>query len=326
MRGRAVSLILIGLGAFLLAGALAVRLVLAPDFVKLPLDQEAEPSATGTGLTYFSLADMEQVRDDTGSVSQRVQGDPTDAEAGDDVAVWHFGSVIESSSGDQINISEYTVCIDRKTAESVTDCDAADIEGDDQRKPEGLTLTFPFDTQKQDYLLFNASAGQSFPAAFVEEEEIDGLTVYRFEQQIPETVVRTVEVPGELAGVPDEANVEADFVYTNTRTLWVEPLSGVIIKAEETPDTVVTAPDGSTGVTWLKATFAADDETTAAGLERAKDTRTKILWVETYGPILLGVLGALLLAVGILLSLRSRRTPQHRYEDAAEEPVPAEVR
>jgi hypothetical protein len=324
MRGRAVFLIVIGLGAFLLAGALTVRLVLAPNLVKLPLDQKAEPSADGTGVTYFSLAEMEQVEDVTGSVSQRVQGDPNDDEAGDDVAVWHFGSVIESSRGEQINISEYTVCIDRKTAESVTDCDAADIEGDDERKPEGLTLTFPFDTQKQDYLLFNASAGKSFPATFVEEEELEGLAVYRFEQQIPETVVRTQEVPGTLAGAPGVSNVEADFVYTNTRTLWVEPLSGVIIKAEEEPDTVVTAPDGSTGVTWLKASFAADEETTAAGLDRAKDTRTKILWVETYGPILLAVLGAILLAVGILLSLRAGRKEQYRY-DTVERPIPAEV-
>jgi hypothetical protein len=324
MRGRAVSLSVIGLGAFLLAAALSVRLVLAPTMVKLPLDQTAEPSAVGA-MDYFSLATLQEVEGDTGSVSQRVQGDPTDDAAGDDVAVWHFGSVIRDSGGERINVYEYTVCIDRKTAESVPDCASANIDGDSARKPEGLTLTFPFGTEKKDYDVFNATAGKSFPARFVKEEKLEGLTVYRFEQQIPETVVRTEEVPGLLAGLPDEASVDADFVYKNVRTLWVEPLSGVIVTAEEEPDTVVTAPDGTRGVTFLKASFAADDKTVAAGVKRAEDTRTQILWVETYGPLLLAVVGLILLAVGLLLALRSRRAGQHRLESAEAQPQPVEV-
>lgn len=327
MRGRAVSLSLIGLGAFLLAAAVAVRLVLAPDLVKLPLDQTAEPTAVASDLSYFSLADMEQVQGDTGTVAQRVQGDPADEAAGGDVAVWHVGTVISDSEGNQVNIGEYTACLDRQTAEGLADCNTANIDGDYAAEPRGLTVTFPFGTEKRDYDVFNATTGQTFPARFVGEEELGGLTVYRFEQQIPETVVRTERVPGALAGSPDEASVEADFVYANTRTLWVEPDSGVIVTAEEQPDTVVTGPDGARGVTWFAADVAATDETVAAGVERAEDTRSQIMWVQVYGPIALAVLGLVLLIAGAVLALRPRREPQHRYEPVEEQPHPvAEVR
>ena len=47
MRGRAIGLGLLGLGAFLLAAALCVRLLLEPALVKLPLDQKAELVALG---------------------------------------------------------------------------------------------------------------------------------------------------------------------------------------------------------------------------------------------------------------------------------------
>ncbi|MCZ2860378.1 DUF3068 domain-containing protein [Blastococcus sp. VKM Ac-2987] len=327
MRGRAVSLSLIGLGAFLLAAAVAVRLVLAPDLVKLPLDQTAEPTAVASDLSWFSLADMEQVEGGTGTVAQRVQGDPADEAAGDDVAVWHVGTVISDSEGNQVNIGEYTACLDRKTAEGLSDCNTANIDGDYAAEPQGLTVTFPFGTEKRDYDVFNPTTGETFPARYVGEEELGGLTVYRFEQQIPETVVRTERVPGALAGSPDEASVEADFVYSNTRTLWVEPDSGVVVTAEEQPDTVVTGPDGTRGVTWFAADVAATDETIAAGVERAEDTRSQIMWVEVYGPIALAVLGLVLLIAGAVLGLRPRREPQHRYEPVEEQSHPvAEVR
>ena len=61
MRGRAIGLVLLGLGAFLLAGALAVRLFLEPALVKLPLDQTASPTAQGTDVDFFSIGEQEQL-------------------------------------------------------------------------------------------------------------------------------------------------------------------------------------------------------------------------------------------------------------------------
>jgi hypothetical protein len=321
MRGRVARSSLIGLGAFLIVAALVVRLVVAPSLVKLPLDQTASPAAEGSDMSFFDLAGLAQHRGEIGSVAQEVKGEPDADEAGDEVAVWHFESAVRNSDDNPINVAKYTVCIDRRTALSVAECEAANIDGDSGRKIEGLTLTFPFHTEKKDYDLFNLSAGGSFPARFVEEQELEGLTVYRFAQEIPETVVRTAQVPGPLAGAPDKPGVEADFVYSNVRTLWVEPTSGVIVKAEERPNTFVRGPDGTRGVTWLAATFTADEKTLSDGVERADSTRTKILWLETIAPLVLLGLGVVLLIVGLLLARRRRTEPLHTAVD--EQPAQA---
>lgn len=328
MRGRAVSLILIGLGAFLLAAALTLPLILAPNLVKLPLDETASPRAVASDLSYYSFKDQEQVRNATGSVGQEVVGDPEDEAAGEDVAVWTVRTDIQDSEGNfVIPVSTYTACLDRKTAQSLTDCDSANIDGDYANEPAGLTLTFPFGTEKKDYDVFNSTTGETHPARFVGEEELGGLTVYRFEQQIPETVVRKEMVPGALAGSPDEPSVRADVVYSNNRTIWVEPDSGVIVTSEEHPETVIVGPDGTRGVTAFAAGIAATDETIEQGVERAEDYRSDIMWAEVYGPLLLGILGVVALGVGLWLAFRRDRRPQHRYEPVEDESYEAaEVR
>src|SRR3954454_19571458 len=103
MRGRAIGLGLLGRGAFLLAAALAVRLFLEPALVKLPLDQTAEPTAQGTGVDFFDLSTQRQLRGLEADVRQRVEGDAGSEAAGDDVAVWNFGSTVTSTDGVLLN-------------------------------------------------------------------------------------------------------------------------------------------------------------------------------------------------------------------------------
>jgi hypothetical protein len=320
MRGkRAVALILVGLGAFALVAGLCVRLILVPTAVKLPLDQTAKPTADATELSYFDLKTFEQHTGETGTVVQKLEGDPGADQADSDTAVWAYGSVLKDSGGVLRNAYEYTACLDRKTAQA-QQCDAAEVDGEGF-DITGLTVTFPFGTEKKTYDVFNPTARAPFPAKYVREEQLDGLTVYRFEQVVPETVVRSDDVPGEMAGAPATATVHADFVYSNTRTMWVEPTSGVVVKAVETPNTVVRGPDGTDGVTWLAGTFTATDKTVATNADRARDTRSKILLVSLWLPIGLGVLGLLLLGAGfLLLRAADRGAAQVR---TAERPVEA---
>src|SRR3954462_3912679 len=113
MRGRAVGLGLLGFGAFVLAAALCVRLFLAPALVKLPLDQKADPVAIGSNVDFFNQGELKQEEGLDATVRQHVQGDPSADGAGDDVAVWNFGSVMTDSDDRQLDASTYTVCIDR---------------------------------------------------------------------------------------------------------------------------------------------------------------------------------------------------------------------
>jgi hypothetical protein len=321
-RARVLGHGLLALGAVLLGAALAVRLFLAPSLVVLPLDQATEATASGTDVTYLDFGTLEEIEGAEASVRLEVEGAPDSAEASDDVAVWSSGTVVEDrATRGLITASEYTTCLDRREAVAL-DCDAESVNGD-PADVEGLTVTFPFGTEQREYDVWNATTGQAFPARFVGEEEIEGLTVYRFEQEIPDTVIRSTEVPAALAGASGEGSVEADVVYSNVRTLWVEPTSGVVVTSEESPDTRLVGPDGTEGATVLRADIAADEETVAAGVDRAVENRDKISLIGRTIPLAVAGLGLLLVIAGIVLLTRSQRGA-HRMPPAAEaarEPV-----
>jgi hypothetical protein len=319
MRGRSIVLGLLGLGAFVLAAALCVRLFLAPALVKLPLDQTADPVAIGSNVDFFSQGELEQYRDLDATVIQHVQGDPDADGAGDDVAVWNFGSVMTDSDGRQLDASTYAVCIDRHTAEAV-DCPSQQVNEDEDATIEGLTLTFPFGTEKKDYPLFNATTGKAFDATFEGVETLEGLEVYRFVQTIPETVIREAQVPGSLVG-SDEPVVPAEAVYSNERTMWVEPVSGVIVTAEEHPKAELRGPDGEQGPILLAGDFAGDDQTVSDGVARAEDFRSQITLIQKTLPLGLAGLGVLLLIVGGLLLARQGRADGGAHRDDEREPV-----
>lgn len=319
MRGRAIGLGLLGLGAFLLAAALCVRLILEPALVKLPLDQTAEPTADGTDVEWLDLATGEQLRNLEADVRQKVQGDPGSEAATDDVAVWNFGSTVTSTDGTLLNAGTYRVCIDRRSAEAVP-CDVDHVDYDDDLDIEGLTLTFPFGTEKRDYDVFNSTTRQAFPATFEGEEELGGLDVYRFQLSIPETVIRELDAPGTLVGEPDQPTVSAEVVYSNERTIWVEPRSGVIVTSEESPVTVLRGPDGEDAATILSGTFAGSEDTIADGVERAEDIRGQIVLVQTVLPLSLAGVGLVLLLVGIFL-VRRARPAGDQWDDSYDTPA-----
>lgn len=321
MRRRGLGLGLVALGAVLLGAALAIRLLLAPDLVRLPLDQTASATAAGSDVTYLDFSTLEEVDGVDATVRLEVQGDAGSEDASDDVAVWSSGTTVTAEDGTLITASSYTACLDRREARSV-DCGSEAID-EEPADVDGLTVTFPFGVEQRDYDVWNVTTAQTFPARFEGEEEIEGLEVYRFVQEIPETVIRQTEVPGELAGVPDEESVEADVVYSNTRTLWVEPVSGVLVTSSEAPVTVLRAPDGSTGATILRAEFAASDETVSAGVERAEDNKGKVTLISRTLPLAVAALGLLLVIAGAVIALRAR-AGAHRAPQAgppAQEPV-----
>ncbi|RBY90429.1 hypothetical protein DQ244_13390 [Blastococcus sp. TBT05-19] len=315
MRRRAIGLGLVGLGAFALVAALLVRLVLVDTLVRLPLDQTASPTAKGTDVDYFDLTAGRQLRGLEAEVQQRVQGDPGSEDAGDDVAVWNFGSTMTDADGTLLNASTYRVCLDRLEAVAV-ECGSDHIDYSRERSIEGLTLTFPFGTEKRDYDVFNATTGQAFPARFESVEELEGLEVYKFVQTVPETVIRETKVPGAVVG-SDEFLADVEIVYSNERTMYVEPTSGVQVTASEEPRTVLRGADGTAGPTLLAGSFAGTDETIAAGVERAEDTAGQINLLKNVLPLILALVGLVALAAGLFLALRAPRRagPAHSAEN-----------
>jgi hypothetical protein len=322
MRRRAVGLGLLCIGALLLGAALAVQLFVVPTMVRLPLDQTGSTTVSDENASYFNQEDLEQ-REGYVEANVDVQGDPLADEAGDDVAVWHAGTAITDEDGELVTPPTTLVtCLDRETAESVA-CDSAQLN-EEPAEIEGLTVTFPLGTERQDYDVWNSNVGAAFPAEYAGEEELEGLTVYRFEQAIPEQVIDQREVPSSFAGGTEAGNVTADVVFSNDRTLFVEPTSGSIVKVTENPVTQLRGPDGATGVTILSAELAPSDEQVQEKVASASDSRDQINLVRGTLPLVLLLVGLALVALGLFLLLRAGRRTPGRHEVVAE-PQPATV-
>ena len=94
--------------------------------------------------------------------------------------------------------------------------------------------------------------------------------------------------------------------------------------AEEHPKAVLRGPDGETGPTMLAGDFAGNEETIAAGVERAEDIRGQITLIQKTLPLGMVGLGVLLLVVGGFL-LR-RPAGAYREDDVDVESTPTRTR
>jgi hypothetical protein len=320
MSRRSIGLTLVGLGGFSLIAALLVKVLLVPALVTLPLDPNTETGAVGSHVRYLDVDASEERGAEDVRVTVLVKGVTDSKHADDDTAVWAYGSTMKDGAGTTINASNYVVCLDRTTAEAEK-CDSASIN-EDPADVEGLTATFPLHTRPHDYQLFNSAAAAAFPARYKDEEQFHGLSVYRFEQEVPETVISSLDVPGHLVGSTAE-QAPADVVYSNSRTILVEPTSGRIVFSEESPQTVLRGADGTTGATFLSGTFSPDAAITADSVASAKDTRFQIRLIESLIPWGLVGLGLILVAIGTLLVVRNRpETAQHADDRSARVAVP----
>lgn len=144
--------------------------------------------------------------------------------------------------------------LDRVTAESRHCCG-------ERPRHEGRTLKFPFNTKKTTYPFWDPTGVRAFPAAFVAEERIQGIKVYRFERHFSDIRLQMVNVSGTQVGRPNQIIVPATIVYNNDKTLWVEPRTGRIIKAGQNVTQILQTDDGRPVLTAIRVQLVYDDAT-----------------------------------------------------------------
>ncbi|HEU4900411.1 MAG TPA: DUF3068 domain-containing protein [Actinomycetota bacterium] len=295
--GRRVGFVLVFVGLFLLFFGLFVRVYAYPRLKKAPLDQYSTPVATGTG-TYFNRS-PDKLTEITGAQLKNVRTVRGDVKAGtDEVAVWDsFNSTVDTADQGVITATQERIALDRVTAQSVQCC------GENPRH-QGLTLKFPFDTRKTTYQFWDGPAQRALPAAFTREEQLKGLTVYRFEQRIDRLDVGDQEIPGTLAGDPDTPSVQTNIIYSNTKTLWVEPATGIIVKAQQDATQVLETQGGEQVLTLLDAVLTYDDATVARNADDASSGASSLRLLGTVLPLAALVLGLIAIGAGLVL-LRS---------------------
>ena len=118
---------------------------------------------------------------------------------------------------------------------------------------EGLSYRFPFGTEKKTYPYFDPIAQKAFDANYDGEEDVNGLTTYRFVQNVGYDADGKLVEPLKYASLYDDAEdgevtaraslwglpgdpeepITMTRFYAAKRTFWVDPVSGTIVKAEE---------------------------------------------------------------------------------------------
>ena len=298
---RRVGFVLVFVGLFLLFFGLFERFYAYPRLKKAPLDQYSTPVATGTG-TYFNRS-PDRLEEVTGAqlLNKRVvRGDV--AAGTDEVAVWDsFNSTIDTADQGVITATQERIALDRVTAQSVQCC------GENPRH-QGLTLKFPFGTEKTTYQFWDGPAQRALPAAYTRTERLEGVDVYRFEQRIDRLDVGDQEIPGALAGDPDTPSIQTNIIYSNLKTLWVEPATGIIVKAQQDVSQVLETPGGEQVLTLLDGTLTYDEATVSANADDAASGANRLRLLGTILPAAALFLGLVAVAAGLVLL----RSPQGR--------------
>ncbi|MER7573712.1 DUF3068 domain-containing protein [Streptomyces sp. NPDC126514] len=304
------SLILLGLGTFLLVLAPMLAWYVEPRAAVNPIDIDTTAVYKGTG-SVFDTEKIETVPDRTITVTQRVRGNVAESEESGN-AVWDVITTVDTDKSlpaadpyDALDYVPHRWVMDRKTTRPVHCCEEKPyIEGE-------AYLKFPFDVQKRDYRWWDNTLGGTITMSYRGTKKIQGYTGYRFTGSVPATRTGTRLVPGRLVDV-DASQVLAEEWYSNHGVeLVVDQATGRVLYAQTGPRRTLRAPGGEKDEAVLldSEKIAFTTETQKEAVSQAEDDSGRLRLVGQTLPIGAGVVGFVLAAVGGALVVRGRRDP-----------------
>ena len=321
---RAIGVILVLLGALFIGIGLLAKPYIYDSLAIAPLDQRSTSVSQGTDMAvlYPHVVDDKPVIDKLSGVrvvSTRqvvgIPGIPADAGVEDTDAFWQT-TVKSQAEVDgalvDLSFSDTGVSLDRRTGEATNCCgdytSIGDLSDPTAQKPmthKGLVFKFPFGVQRTTYQWWDADIERAEPIEFVREETIDGTPVYVFRQVIDPEPLSTLEAPASLFEEGAAGNVTATEVYSNTRTLWVEPVTGVVIDGSEQINSVYEA-DGYEPVAKTVGTIGFSDATVKKNAEDWGAKASLLSFIENWLLLIGLVVGVILVGLGGYLLLGSR--------------------
>ncbi|GAB2878827.1 PorA family protein [Nocardioides pacificus] len=310
---RKIGPILVGLGVFLLVAAALMRFYAYPALAVAPDDQNSVTKLAAEGATVFDSDPevLETFTTDLTAVSRTVSDVEATKDAPDGVLIYTGTTSVTDADGVVRTRSAERIAFDEVSGAGVDCCDT--FEETEEGKAEVVTrkgqiLKFPFNTQKEDYDFWDGDLKDSAPAKYEGEEEVKGLDTYKFVQTIPETEVGTRWVPGSILG-SEESTVEANVLYRNTRTMWVDPVTGAII--DRTEDQHSQLEYEGELLTTTEAVLEYTDEQVQENVDEYSGKAFLLSGMRGTFPIVALLLGLILIVAGVLLARR-------RDEGAAE--------
>ncbi len=335
-----------GLGAALLIAALLLSTYTKSNISKIPLDIDHTVVSDGSGTAFDPASLNEQnfvVNEDVPLVMQEQVTVESPANA--DVVTLQVGSTLRRSDKQQENglllAMVDTVTLDRETAMAVS---SESNPGGAVQKPraieneepptnialphEGLSYRFPFDTEKKTYPYFDPIAQKAFDANYDGEEDVNGLTTYKFTQNVgfdgdgelvdpipyaslyDDEADSRATAPARLWGIeaedPEEPITMTRY-YAAQRTFWVDPVSGTIVKQTDRGYHYYAREALEPEVTFVDYSVTTNEESIESQVSAARDERDRVaLWGRIL-PITFTALGLIALVGGALLGAFSLR-------------------
>lgn len=298
---RVIGLTLIGIGAFLIVLAPLVRFQVAAGLIAAPADQYGISKLEAVDAQYFSPGDLKVMTGDL-DITVTTRGDVAAAEG--DRVVWEEAMVVNDVTNQTplVSFTERRSAFNKYTGEGVNCCDV-NVDKDPVRL-QGQIYKWPFDVEKKTYSVFNSTTGKAFDARFAGEEQVGGLSVYRFEQTIPPTKTDTITAPASVLGMKDPGDVQVDRVYDAVNTFWIEPATGSPVRQEQQRHEVLKTEDGVERSLAFVATAKMTQETEDELVKNAIDGRSTITMLRTTIPLVLLLLGLALVITGFVLMRR----------------------
>src|SRR3954447_26542509 len=334
-----------GLGAALLIAALLLSTYTKGKIAKIPLDLDATLVADGTGTTF----DPESLNTDRFVINRNVpvvQQEQVSVESlsNAEVVTLQVGSSLRRTDKQQdaglLLALVDTVTVNRRTATAVS---SESNPGGAVQKPravddtlpptnialphDGLAYRFPFDTEKKTYPFFDPIAQKAFDANYDGEEDVNGLTTYRFPQNVGYDADGKLAEPVKYASLYDddedsqvtapagmgvwpvepEEPITMTRFYAAQRTFWLDPVSGTIVKKKERANQYYAREALRPEVTFVDYPVTSNEETVESQIAAARDERDRVaLWGRIL-PITFTAIGLVSLIGGALLGSFSMR-------------------
>jgi hypothetical protein len=319
-----ISLVLLGLGTFLLVLAPLLAWYVTPRAAVNPINIDQTAVYRGTG----SVFDTEQLKTVPGqriTVTQRVRANVEESERSDGAGVWDVTTTVDTDKSlpaadphDALEFTPHRWVMDRKTNKPVHCCgEKPYIEGE-------AYLKFPFDVQRRSYQWWDNSLGSTVTLHYRGTKKVQGYTGYRFTGTVAPAKVGTRLVPGTIVDEPGRPQVLAEEWYSNHGIeLVVDQRTGRVVHAQVGPKRTLRAPGAKTDAVVLldsrKIAFTTATQKEAVRL--AKRDSGQLRAVSETLPIGAAVAGFVLAAVGGVLVVRGRRRPESTGKSDTPQPV-----
>ena len=310
---RVAGLVLSALGTFLIVLALLIRFVVASEAVKFPLNENTVTTLLAHNASYFSPAKVAEVHGALLQTTLTVQGDNAAGNSG--TAVWNeFSYVYDKTNDLTVSYSTQRLAFDRKTG-LLENCCGAAIGTNTTVHMSGQGYLWPFNTQKKTYEVFNTTTMKAEPSAYSGTATVDGEATYKFVENDAPAQIGTLTVPGDLVGQPQNASVTLPEYYADITTEYVDPITGAPVEGLSNQHLYLQNSSGGVALNLVKASFATTPATVASIVHTAKTDDNEIDILSFIVPVITGIVGVILLIIGLLLTLTSRREAEYEDED-----------